>query len=358
MWKLNKKSNEDSKESQIREVISHPMADKFISGIDCDELPSAIGEFGRAISNPIPVNGPIGEIKYLTRMRLHGKPTMFHRLASATFGNIPDQAVDIYELCTFSGEHWDLLYFDMYHPRRSKKIPNNYTLSDFHPVFSKIGIGMGTTHRVKTFPYRMDIALNKEYSYLPEEARGALVKVYQQFFEVGKHYYRPIEHFSKILHLNNIGSFFEELIDFVAQAYPASYLSFLIRSSDFYETIAGLQAVIIKGVDAKECLASIVELDSRTNDEAVSELIADATIAIHPELKSIISKSIDALFEVPAESISKDPSKFDLSVHMLKVAGFAAIPYLLPLEFNADARIRRIAKDLIRDIRNKSILRT
>ena len=38
----------------------------------CDEIPGAQGEFGRCITNPIPTNGPLGSMAYLTDL-LHDR---------------------------------------------------------------------------------------------------------------------------------------------------------------------------------------------------------------------------------------------------------------------------------------------
>ena len=52
-------------------------------GPDCDQLPNATGEFGRSPSNPIPVNGPLGEVVYLSRLTTEtGAPVMFHRVGA------------------------------------------------------------------------------------------------------------------------------------------------------------------------------------------------------------------------------------------------------------------------------------
>lgn len=79
---------------QIHEPISKQLADlnnypaeiaKMISsGIDCDSLHGASGKFG-SISNPIPVNGVFGEIKYLGKMRgKSGLALFFHRIGSSS----------------------------------------------------------------------------------------------------------------------------------------------------------------------------------------------------------------------------------------------------------------------------------
>ena len=54
-----------------------------LSGESCDELKNITGDFGRVATNPIPVNGPLGEIKYLNRIRSSdGCGFIFHRIGS------------------------------------------------------------------------------------------------------------------------------------------------------------------------------------------------------------------------------------------------------------------------------------
>src|SRR5271170_4559145 len=36
----------------------------------CDRIPNCFGEFGRTPTNPIPVNGPVGELIYLSRLEM------------------------------------------------------------------------------------------------------------------------------------------------------------------------------------------------------------------------------------------------------------------------------------------------
>ncbi len=64
---------------------SHLMNYKFIAGLDCDEIPDSYGEFGRTPTNPIPVNGPKGEMLYFQNIRTNdNKPLLFHRLTSTS----------------------------------------------------------------------------------------------------------------------------------------------------------------------------------------------------------------------------------------------------------------------------------
>lgn len=85
-----------------------------------DRLPGSSGPFGQVLENPIPVNGPIGEIIYLSALRRNGARVLFHRLGSV-------DRLDIFECVSADGYDWDLLYFDMYHPRKSHLVPHGYT---------------------------------------------------------------------------------------------------------------------------------------------------------------------------------------------------------------------------------------
>ena len=85
-----------------------------------DELPDASGEFGKCLENPIPVNGPIGEVIYLSNIVTDAGERIFaHRLSSK-------DGIDIFETVSFDGTSWDILFFYFYYPRKSKKIPNGY----------------------------------------------------------------------------------------------------------------------------------------------------------------------------------------------------------------------------------------
>ena len=98
-----------------------------------NELPNSVGEFGRDVNNPIPVNGTLGEVTYLSRLIWNDekKPQFvtFHRLGSRLSDKF-DRLIDIFEVLTIDGENYDILYLDMYHVNQSKKAPKNYKLAD------------------------------------------------------------------------------------------------------------------------------------------------------------------------------------------------------------------------------------
>lgn len=91
---------------------------KSLSAID--QTHNAEGEFGRSLGNPIPTNGPIGTISYLSNLAtFRGHRLLFHRVRS--FGNI-----DAYEFVALSGDDWGFFFVDMYHSRKSDKIPDGF----------------------------------------------------------------------------------------------------------------------------------------------------------------------------------------------------------------------------------------
>ena len=58
----------DNEKAQ-NERLPEPHRSEVRRGADCDEIAAAVGEFGRDPRNPIPVNGPLGELIYLSNLR-------------------------------------------------------------------------------------------------------------------------------------------------------------------------------------------------------------------------------------------------------------------------------------------------
>ncbi len=95
----------------------------MLEGVSCDALPGASGIFGHDPGNPVPVNGIIGEVVYLSRLVTeNGERLLFHRIGCLG-------RVDAYEAVTFSGSEWFLLFLDMYHPTMSRKAPVGFSFS-------------------------------------------------------------------------------------------------------------------------------------------------------------------------------------------------------------------------------------
>ena len=114
---------------------------EILAGLDCDEVSGARGEFGRSFQNPIPVNGPIGEILYLSNLRTKDRtPIMFHRIGSKN-------GADAFETVSLDGKVWDTLFLHLYHPRKSRRAPTGYSIAQ-----DRQNLFLGTIEFVDGFP--------------------------------------------------------------------------------------------------------------------------------------------------------------------------------------------------------------
>jgi len=117
-----------------------------------------------SLSNPIPVNGPFGERKYLANLRGQtGQPVMFHRLGS-NFSPVVASPVDTYELVCLDGTQWSYLTFSPYHPYQSNLPPAGFTLVAAYPDTGEDTlVGYGSTLFVKDFPRALPNALRDQF---------------------------------------------------------------------------------------------------------------------------------------------------------------------------------------------------
>jgi hypothetical protein len=126
------------------ELVKRRMAE----GGAMDMVPGGTGEFGRSTANPIPVNGPLGELTYLSKL-IAGRHThiIAHRLGACAGG-------DAYEAVSVDGQDWDLLYLDPYHTRRSRLVPSGYQTDFSGQLFL-----FATNGFLPTFPVGIAAAL-------------------------------------------------------------------------------------------------------------------------------------------------------------------------------------------------------
>jgi hypothetical protein len=149
-----------------------------------DKDPNGTGPFGYSEKNPIPVNGPIGQLAYLSRLETNkGERILFHRIGAVN-------TIDVFEAVTFSGSEWFILFTDLYHPRRSRATPDGFRFTSEVPQFS------GFHKYCSNFPYdfvemkgtEQDSGLS--FAYIP------ISKVMQQI--QGRVFSRPLAHKAKI----------------------------------------------------------------------------------------------------------------------------------------------------------------
>lgn len=155
---------------------------KILNGANCDIVPNAEGNFG-TITNPIPVNGAVGEIKYLGKLRgKTGFPIFFHRVGSVDC-KISCNVIDMFEVICMDATQKETLYFDLYHPRRSNIAPENFSLN---PLDSKTKndsvFAFGVTSFVEKFPDDISMYLRQVYTE-NEEIADAADKMLDKYFK-------------------------------------------------------------------------------------------------------------------------------------------------------------------------------
>lgn len=180
MFGLFKKSLHEPLKLQHQDLQMYPdgFRDSILGGEDCDEISTGFGEFG-SLNNPIPVNGAMGEIKYLGKLRgKTGNACFFHRIGSFS-SEATSNSVDVYEVVCLDGTQWAKLCFDFYHPRRSEKAPHGFVLTAFNKSLGMdLPLGFGVNGTVSNFPHDLPDMIVEAYGNeaLGRRARKRLAK--------------------------------------------------------------------------------------------------------------------------------------------------------------------------------------
>lgn len=104
--------------------------DLYGDGVDADEIPGAIGEFGLDVNNPIPVKSVLGAIEYLENLTFpDGTKVRYKRLGSMSAAHVK-HPIDAYELARESGDVVCTVFLSPYHKRNSRKKPDFGALED------------------------------------------------------------------------------------------------------------------------------------------------------------------------------------------------------------------------------------
>jgi hypothetical protein len=163
----------DDEKAQI-DGLPDSFRSEVLSGADCDEIAGATGEFGRDPQNPIPVNGPLGEMIYLSSLRtVTSQKIMFHRLGSI-------RNVDAFETVSFDGAVWDIFFFDLYHPRKSRRAPTAYRIA---AGAERDRFLLGANEFVASFPDQLPDAISNTNGRLfntrmrPRQVREAIDRI-------------------------------------------------------------------------------------------------------------------------------------------------------------------------------------
>lgn len=129
-------------DEQFQLELVHPAMKAMLESAPAyDKDPNGTGPFGFTETNPIPVNGPIGQLAYLSRLETQsGQRILFHRLGAIG-------TVDVFEAASFNGAEWFILFVDLYHPRRSHLTPDGFRFTKGVAQFS------GFHKFCENFPY-------------------------------------------------------------------------------------------------------------------------------------------------------------------------------------------------------------
>ena len=109
-------------EASQNELYLPEMSAAIHAGADVDEIQSGLGDFGRDPSNPIPENGALGDLIYRSHLVAGtGARILGHRLGSKS-------SIDVCEVVSLDGTMWAILFFDLYHPRKSRRAPAGFRI--------------------------------------------------------------------------------------------------------------------------------------------------------------------------------------------------------------------------------------
>lgn len=166
------------------ELVHPAMKAMLESAPAYDQDPRGSGPFGFTETNPIPVNGPIGQLAYLSRLETQsGQRILFHRLGAI-------DKVDVFEAVTFDGREWFVLFLDLYHPRRSRLTPDGFRFTKDVPQFS------GFHKFCEDFPYDFVEKKASERESGLSMAYIAISKVSDQI--QSRAFNRPLAHKAKL----------------------------------------------------------------------------------------------------------------------------------------------------------------
>ncbi|MGE3693345.1 MAG: hypothetical protein AB7F98_18365 [Novosphingobium sp.] len=183
LGKLNDLLNID--EAQNAALPEELKATLFVGG-GVDSIAGATGEFGRSVSNPIPVNGPIGEVTYLSALTTSdGRDVWAHRLGSI-------DRVDIFEIVSDDGADWWLLYLTPYHTRKSRLVPKGFRFRKSPRVRGVLA----TNQHVPNFPVGLHEAIRhwcKATLGFPLVGQGLRDAVQVESFRKPAHHVSEIE---------------------------------------------------------------------------------------------------------------------------------------------------------------------
>jgi hypothetical protein len=193
---LNRKIHEHEA-IQIADVRNTALGTIAISRVNFDVLPNGFGSYGKSFNNPIRVNRSLGTYKYFSKLlSLGDEPVYFHRLESLDTG-VTDNPIDAYEMATWIGNLCDIIFIDIYHPRRSNLAPKGYKLRSYkdNPL-GDVALAFGIDIFCPIFPFDLHSAISMRNNFT------ALARQAQERVSAGS-YERPEQHRMNVLSIRS-----------------------------------------------------------------------------------------------------------------------------------------------------------
>jgi hypothetical protein len=117
-------------EFQEQKELFDAMSAMSENGIDADEIPNGVGEFGFVPTNPIPCKTVFGSTAYLGRLRAADGTKIENRRLGSTQSDASPHPIDEYEITHSTGLVLGKLYISPYQKRISTKAPRGFMLAE------------------------------------------------------------------------------------------------------------------------------------------------------------------------------------------------------------------------------------
>jgi hypothetical protein len=130
-WEVLKETLTMPKALKQQKALYKQMCLTCEGGVDADEMPNGIGEFGTTLSNPIPCKTIFGSRAYLSRLRTaDGLAVAYTRVGHYFSKEVTPHPIDCYRISNLNGAHLATLYLSPYQKRVSRKAPKGFLLKD------------------------------------------------------------------------------------------------------------------------------------------------------------------------------------------------------------------------------------
>ncbi|MBY8150447.1 hypothetical protein [Vibrio parahaemolyticus] len=123
-FKKKKVKKEGEELTELLQMLSK--GNMYGDGVDADQIPGTVGEFGLDVNNPIPVTSIPATYSYLENLKFSdGMKVIYNRVGS--FGSeYVTHPIDGYSISHPDGREVCTLYFSPYHKRDSRFKPKGF----------------------------------------------------------------------------------------------------------------------------------------------------------------------------------------------------------------------------------------